>query len=87
MVQGVFFREGVRAEAERLGLTGWVRNKEDGSVKVAAEGEEEELQKLIAWCRKGTTGANVTDVLAEWQEARGEFKDFRIIQNFQSMPQ
>ena len=78
-VQGVFFRQGVKAEAERLGLTGWVRNEPDGSVRIVAEGEEENLQKLIAWVKVGTEFAKVEKVDVQWQEAKGMFTAFDIL--------
>lgn len=77
-VQGVFFRQGVKAEADRLGITGWVQNEPDGSVRIVAEGEEEKLQKLVDWARVGTEWAKVEKVDVKWEEAAGEFKDFRV---------
>ena len=77
-VQGVFFRQGVKRIADELGLTGWVRNEENGSVRMVAEGEEEKLQKLVEWCKKGTKYARVDNVEVEWGEARREFEKFRI---------
>lgn len=77
-VQGVFFRQGVKSEAERLELTGWVRNEEDGSVRIVAEGEEENLQKLIEWCKKGTELAKVEEVKTEWGIADHKFSGFEI---------
>lgn len=77
-VQGVFFRQGVKAEAEKLDLAGWVRNDEDGSVKIVIEGEEKNLQKLVEWCKKGTEWARVEKVEIFWQKAREEFSSFVI---------
>jgi len=77
-VQGVFFRQSVKAEAERLGLTGWVRNEPDGSVRVAAEGAEDKLQELIEWCKKGAEWSRVENVEVDWKEAAGGFKGFAI---------
>lgn len=77
-VQGVFFRQGVKAEAELLGLSGWVRNEDDGSVKIVAEDAEESLQKLVEWARLGTEWARVDEVKVEWQDARGELNRFEI---------
>lgn len=79
-VQGVFFRQSVKAEAERLGLGGWARNEGDDSVKVVAEGAEDDLQKLMEWCRKGTEWAKVEKVKIGWQDASGEFNGFEIKQ-------
>ena len=77
-VQGVFFRQGVKDMAEELGLTGWVSNESDGSVKIVAEGSEKNLQKLMEWCRKGTSWAKVEEVKIERKEANGEFFSFVI---------
>lgn len=79
-VQGVFFRQSVKTEAERLGLGGWVRNEEDGSVKIVVEGAEESLQKLVEWARLGTEWARVDEVKVEWQDARGKLNRFEIKQ-------
>ena len=78
-VQGVFFRQGLKEEAEKLGIAGWTRNEPDGSVVVVAEDREEELQKLIKWCKKGTEYAKVDNVRVEWEKARGEFERFTIL--------
>lgn len=78
LIQGVFFRQGVKEQADALGLTGWVRNEPDGSVEIVAEGGEENLQKLSEWCRKGTEWSRVDRIEIEWLEARGEFEGFEI---------
>ncbi len=64
-VQGVFFRSSTKKKAEGLNVAGWVRNVEDGSVEVFAEGAEVDLQELIKWCRKGPEGARVENVEIE----------------------
>lgn len=79
LVQGVFFRHTARLHAEELGLSGFVRNEEDGSVTAAAEGAGEALEKFIEWCRRGPPLARIDDVAVEWQEATGEFKRFEIL--------
>ncbi|MGZ5401451.1 MAG: acylphosphatase [Nocardioides sp.] len=61
-VQGVMYRESCRREAERLGVTGWVRNEPDGSVAVEASGPEDAVESLLAWCRQGPPGARVERV-------------------------
>jgi acylphosphatase len=61
-VQGVGFRWYVREQARLLGVRGWVRNRPDGSVEVAADGKPEALQSLRAWLNTGPPGANVTGV-------------------------
>lgn len=76
-VQGVFFRASTEAEARRLGLTGWVRNRPDGSVEALAEGPKAKLEELAAWCRHGPPRAQVDRVEVEWSAASGEFSGFR----------
>ena len=63
-VQGVGFRWFVRERARRLDLAGWVANRPDGSVEVAAAGAEEALAKLREVVREGPPGARVTDLVA-----------------------
>lgn len=78
-VQGVFFRQGVKDMADELGLTGWVRNEEDDSVKIVVEGEEENLRKLIDWCKTGTSEFMVDHVDIVWHDAADEFDKFQVV--------
>ena len=64
-VQGVFFRATTKAEADRLGITGWVRNTADGNVEIHAEGSPEALEQFQSWCRKGPPAAQVDHVEAK----------------------
>lgn len=77
-VQGVYFRVYAQQEAQRLGLTGWVANRADGSVKVVAEGEERVLQQFLQWLHHGPALARVDDVDEIWSTASGEFTRFAI---------
>lgn len=77
-VQGVFFRSNTKEVAGKLGLTGWVRNLEDGRVEILAEGEKDKLDKLIEWAKKGPELARVENVEIKWEEYKGEFEDFEI---------
>ena len=81
-VQGVYFRASTVEEARRLCLTGWVMNCPDSSVEVVAEGEREQLEKLVSWCRSGPPGARVREVRAEWEASKEEFQGFFIKRNF-----
>ncbi|MEZ4439436.1 MAG: acylphosphatase [Polyangiaceae bacterium] len=79
-VQGVFFRASAQREAKRLGLTGWVRNRNDQSVELVAEGEETGIKDLIAWAQNGPSAARVDKVDIRWRSYVGEFFDFRIVE-------
>ncbi|MFA5188527.1 MAG: acylphosphatase [Patescibacteria group bacterium] len=78
-VQGVFFRYATEKEAEKLGLTGWVRNNNDGTVEILAEGDKDMLDELIVWCKSGSRLAKVENIDVKWLLYVGEFKDFEII--------
>ena len=62
-VQGVAFRAYTVKTAERLGLTGFVRNETDGSISIEAEGPEEALDRFVAWCRRGPPTAVVSELV------------------------
>ena len=70
-VQGVWFRESCRQVAARLGVAGTARNRADGSVEVVVEGRPSEVEALVAWCREGPPGADVTDVEVVEQAPEG----------------
>jgi acylphosphatase len=72
MVQGVFFRVEARDRARSLGLSGWVTNASDGTVRAAFEGDEERVRSMIEWCGRGPSGARVEAVDVEWTQAEGE---------------
>jgi acylphosphatase len=78
IVQGVFFRHNTRQRAQALGLKGWVRNVEDGSVEALFEGPKDKIEEIIKWCHKGPPGAVVERVEVQWEPYVGEFDDFRI---------
>jgi acylphosphatase len=61
-VQGVFFRDTTRRRAQQRGVSGWVRNCPDGSVEAVFEGEREDVEGLIDFCRVGPRGAHVERV-------------------------
>ena len=77
-VQGVFYRASCQEVAQRLGLTGWVKNLLDGNVEVLAQGEKEKIEKLIEWCKKGSDGARVDDVEIKWNDVINNFEGFVI---------
>lgn len=75
-VQGVGFRAYVRSKARKIGVFGWVRNLSDGRVEAFFQGDEKNVKKLIAICRRGPFFAQVTDVVVDWEEANESFVEF-----------
>lgn len=73
-VQGVWFRESMCREAERLGVTGWVRNRPDGSVEAVVQGPAEAVDRLVEWARTGPPLARVDRL--ELGETEGRFSGF-----------
>ncbi|OLS33245.1 MAG: Acylphosphatase [Candidatus Heimdallarchaeota archaeon AB_125] len=78
LVQGVFFRASTRDVGRKLGLKGTVRNMNDGSVEIIAEGTEEKLSKLIKFAKQGPPSAEVYDVQVTWIQAKGDMTYFGI---------
>ena len=79
-VQGVFFRASTQREARRLGITGWVRNKPDGSIELCAEGDEDAIKELSSWANHGPSAARVDHVDVRWRGYTGEFPEFQIVE-------
>lgn len=77
-VQGVWYRDSTKQQADNLGLTGWVRNCKSGQVEVIVEGADAAIDKLISWSRTGPSMARVSDVRIEFDDYRGEFAGFRV---------
>ena len=71
LVQGVGYRAACSLRAQDLGLSGWVRNRPDGSVEIEAEGYPQELTELRLWCEKGPAGATVSSVASSQVAATG----------------
>jgi acylphosphatase len=70
-VQGVFFRDTCRREANARGVGGWVANRPDGAVEAVFEGEPDAVAAMVEWCRRGPRGADVADVEETSEEPEG----------------
>ena len=77
-VQGVFFRDSMRNEAHRLGVTGWVRNNSDGTVEAVVQGEPDAVDAVMHWAQRGPQHAHVMRV--EIEQGEGSYIRFEIIE-------
>ena len=77
-VQGVGFRFHTRIKARNLGLRGWVKNLDSGKVEAVFEGEEDKVNEIIEWCKKGPDSAMVSNVNVDFEKCTDEFNDFDI---------
>lgn len=73
-VQGVFYRDSMRAEAAALGIAGWVRNRADGTVEALVQGDPVAIAAIVAWARRGPDQARVTRV--DESAAEGDYAGF-----------
>jgi acylphosphatase len=71
IVQGVFFRQSTQQKAHELSICGWVRNCEDGTVEIEAEGEEDLLRVFMQWCHRGPQRAAVKNVEVKESVVKG----------------
>jgi len=78
LVQAVGFRNYTKVSAQRLGVVGWVRNMDDGSVEIWAEGTQDRLQHFIQAVRRGPSHGRVTQLDLTWEVPNGESRSFRI---------
>lgn len=70
-VQGVFFRDSTRREAQSAGVSGWVSNRPDGAVEAVFEGDPGAVSRLVEFCRRGPGRAEVTDLDVHEEEPEG----------------
>lgn len=70
-VQGVFFRDSCREEAQDAGVAGWVSNEDDGTVQALFEGAADDVERLVAWVHQGPGGAHVDHVDVRDAEPEG----------------
>ena len=77
-VQGVWFRAATQAQAKAEGVSGWVRNRPDGSVEALVQGGEAAVDRLVDWMRHGPPGARVTDIRVDRRPAGAFHEGFDI---------
>ena len=81
LVQGVYFRDYAQKEARGLELSGWVRNRPDGTVEVVMEGEAEKIEQMLAWLHIGSPQAEVKAVQETEEQPLGDKAAFAIRYN------
>ena len=77
-VQGVCFRMETQRAAKRIGVSGWVKNRFDGTVEAVFEGDKKQVDQIIKWSRKGPSLSVVSNLEIDWESFSGEFRDFDI---------
>lgn len=77
-VQGVFFRDSTRQQAEALGVSGWVRNLTDGRVEAVFEGPGDKVREMVAWCHRGPPMARVTGIVEKDGEREEGLRGFEV---------
>jgi len=77
-VQGVFFRASTQQKAQKLNLTGWVKNLPNGQVEVVAEGNSRNLKTFLKWIQKGPQLAHITSIDIYWEKPLNKFNSFSI---------
>ena len=77
-VQEVFFRHLAKQKAEEMGINGFVRNEPDGAVYIEAEGQKENLEQFLNWCRQGPPSASIEKVDFEFKTEIKNFNKFSI---------
>jgi acylphosphatase len=80
-VQGIGYRQFVKQNARKLGLTGWVKNLANGSVEAVVQGNKEVINQLISLCRKGPFLSEVKDVQISWDDTDTMFSDFVVLRD------
>ena len=79
LVQGVSFRASMKDAAIRFGVEGWVRNRDDGAVEALVQGEEANVERLLAWARMGPPGAEVISLDRQRLESCPPQRGFHVI--------
>jgi len=77
-VQGISFRAEARSLAQKLNVTGWARNTNDGAVEIMAQGAPTALAEFLQWCHKGPAAANVEEVQIDYMEPKESFTSFEV---------
>lgn len=77
-VQGVFYRVTAKKIGDKIGITGWIKNRNDDDVEAMVTGTQQQLDKFINWCRQGPEKANVDDVIVK-PEKETTFNDFVVV--------
>ena len=76
LVQGVFFRQNTKRQAQSQGVFGWVRNLPDGRVEAVFEGDQTQVEALVEWCNRGPVSARVENVEVSYEPFVGDFLGF-----------
>ena len=79
IVQGVFYRMNILEQARTLGIRGWVRNRQDGTVEAVFQGNKQVVDKIIQYCQQGPPSATVINVKVQWIQPDPTLHSFDIL--------
>ncbi len=79
IVQGVFFRQNTKRKADNARVVGWVRNLPDGQVEAVFEGDQQNVDQLVEFCRRGPPAARVETIRVHYDNYTGEFSSFEAV--------
>lgn len=77
-LHGKNFRYQTQQQATRLGLGGFVRNLSDGRIEIEAQGDEDKVEQLLAWCQEEPHGSNIKSILYRYDEPTKGYTDFMM---------
>lgn len=77
-VQGKNFRDAIKEKAIMMDVTGYVKNKDDGSVMAVLEGDENDVDEVVDFCKEGVRGTSIDDVDVVDEKFEGDYDDFEI---------
>ena len=77
-VQGVFFRQSTRVMAIKNNVNGWVSNLDDGRVEIVAEGQKQNIENLVNWCKTGPANSRVDEFVLLDENYTDEFENFEV---------
>ena len=77
-LQAMNFRYNTQKQAKKWGLTGFIRSLADGRIEIEAQGEETDVEKILAWCQEEPQGSQIRSILYRYDEPQERYSDFNV---------